>query len=170
MGKKSSPEIPERYELEELLKYNTDLNRYDAVNPFGTQRWETGADGRWTMIQEPNEELMGMMHSQYDFVNRGPEYYETGSNLDSAQQQLTQNMMSKYGAQPGFNPDIPNSAPPAPSSYAVDRPPPPPEPEQEAPPAPTGIDWKNGGRALMQAGGQEGLVRLFDALNARQGS
>lgn len=168
MGKKSSPEIPERYELEELLKYNTDLNRFDAVNPFGTQRWEEGDDGRWTMYQEPNEELMGMMHNQYDFVNRGPEYYETGGNLNSAHQQLTQNMMSKYGATPGHSPDIPNSAPPAASSYAVDRPPPAPAPEPEQQ-QPTGIDWQNGGRALMQAGGQEGLVRLFDALNARKG-
>lgn len=121
MGGKSQP-VPEAYDLEELLKYNTDLNRYDAENPFGTQRWEEQPNGRWKMYQEPSPLLQGMMHDQFDYVNRGPEYVDTPKNLDSAYQRLTGKMMEKHDGTRNYAPDIPEATPPDPSTYRTERP------------------------------------------------
>lgn len=122
MGGKSQPEIPEAYDLDELLKYNTDLNRFDSVNPFGSQKWSEQENGRWLMTQEPSPLLQSMMHDQFDFVNRGPDYYEGSPTRDAAQQRLQANMMRKHGGLRSQIYDVPSSTPPDPASYRSERP------------------------------------------------
>ena len=185
MGKKSTPEMPERYELEEMLKYNTDLNRYDAINPFGSQKWSVGEDGRWTMTQAPSEKFSGLMDQQFDFVNRGPEYYGGSPGRDAAQQKLFENMMGKYGTSSGGpTPDVPSSTPSAPSSYssappdmgiAPNRPEEPPMGPQQpsegsmGPPSPSGggINWRGGGEALAALSGNADISKIIAAMQQR---
>jgi len=117
MGKKSTPEVPEAYKLEDLLKYNTDLNRFDSENPFGTQKWSQEGD-RCKMTQAVNPEFQGLIDKQLDFVNRGNRGSETPGPMRDTYQSLMDKMSSKYGATPGYHPDVPSNVRPPPDPAA----------------------------------------------------
>ena len=68
MGKKSTPKVPEAYKLEDLLKYNTDLNRFDSENTFGTQTWSQDGD-RWKMTQAVKPEYQGLIDKHREHVH-----------------------------------------------------------------------------------------------------
>jgi hypothetical protein len=110
MGKKSTPEVPDAYKLDELLKYNTDLNRFDSENPFGTQKWSQEGD-RWKMTQAVNPEFQGLIDKQLDFVNRGNQGRSMPGPMQDTYQSLMDKMSSKYGATPGYHPDVQSAAP-----------------------------------------------------------
>ena len=113
MGKKSTPKVPEAYKLEDLLKYNTDLNRFDSVNPWGSQKWSQDGD-RWTMTQSIDPKFQGLMDKQMEFVNRGNRGSETPGPMRDTYQSLMDKMSSKYGATPGYHPDVPSNVQPPP--------------------------------------------------------
>lgn len=109
MGKKSTPEVPEAYKLEDLLKYNTDLNRFDSENPFGTQNWSQEGD-RWKMTQAVNPEFQGLMDKQLSFLNRGNPGAETPGPMRDAMQALMDKRSNVWGGTPGYHPDVPSNA------------------------------------------------------------
>lgn len=110
MGKKSTPKIPESYDLEELLKYNTDLNRFDSYNPWGSQTWSEGADGQWAMTQSVAPEMQGLLDQQMDFVNQGSNRRQTPQPLSDMYQALMDKRSKLSGATPGYSPDVPGSS------------------------------------------------------------
>ena len=114
MGKKSTPKIPEAYDLEELLKYNTDLNRFDSYNPWGSQTWSEGANGKWAMTQEVAPEMQGLLDSQMDFVKQGPTRRDTPQPIQDMYQALMDKRSAISGGQPGYSPDVPPSSAPIP--------------------------------------------------------
>ena len=111
MGKKSTPDIPEPYKLEELLKASTDMNRFDSYNPFGSQTWDEGSDGRWSMTQAINPEFQGLMDKQLDFVNRGPNRIETPGPMKDTYQALMDKRSQVWGGTPGYHPDVQGGQP-----------------------------------------------------------
>jgi len=119
MGKKSTPKVPDAYKLDELLKYNTDLNRFDSENMFGTQKWSQEGD-RWKMTQAVNPEFQGLIDKQLDFVNRGNRGSETPGPMRDTYQSLMDKMSSKYGATPGYHPDVPSNVRPPPDPASAD--------------------------------------------------
>ena len=119
MGKKSTPKMPEPYDLQELMKYNTDLNRFDSVNPFGSQTWATGDDGRMTMTQDINPQMQGLLDQQFSFVNQGATPYEQPQPMQDMMQALMDKRAALSGATPGYAPDVPATSSPRPQVSAV---------------------------------------------------
>lgn len=68
MGK--SIDMPEAYDLEELLDHNVRLNRFDASNPFGTQNWTLLPDGRYSLDQQITPELQQALDNQIAYANQ----------------------------------------------------------------------------------------------------
>jgi len=114
MGKKSTPKVPEQYDLQELLKYNTDLNRFNSYNPFGSQTWSEDPSGQWSMTQSINPEMQEMLDSQMDFVKQGPTRRDTPQPMQDMYQTLMDKRAEKIGTTPGYSPDVPPSSSPIP--------------------------------------------------------
>jgi len=114
MGKKSTPKVPEAYKLEDLLKYNTDLNRFDSENTFGTQTWSQDGD-RWKMTQAVKPEYQGLIDKQLAFVNRGNRGSETPGPMRDTLQALMDRRSNVWGGTPGYHPDVPSNVQPPPA-------------------------------------------------------
>lgn len=124
--------MPEPYDLQELMKYQTDMNRFNSVNPWGSQTWSTDPSGKMTMTQDISPELQGIYDQQLSFLNQGNTPYEMPGPLQDSYQGLMDKRSQIWGAQPGYRPDVPATSvsrgtpggqqmgPPAPEQPATD--------------------------------------------------
>lgn len=67
--------IPEAYDLDELLEKQVQMNRFDATNPWGSQTWHQLEDGRFRMDQDVDERLETAVNKNIAMANRdAPQY------------------------------------------------------------------------------------------------
>lgn len=137
--------MPEPYDLQELLKYNTDLNRFNSVNPWGSQTWEADPSGQWTMTQAISPDMQGIYDQQLAFLNQGNTPYDMPGPLKDSYQSLMDRRSQVWGATPGYSPDVPSTSQPR---------------GEMGSPAPEATDNKQKlADALMQMGSRQGAPR-----------
>lgn len=107
MGALSKGKVPKAFTLEELLKLETDLNMTDSYGAFDQQQWSQGEDGRWSNQQTLTPQMQQVLDRQYEFLGKGPSYYEQPDPLKELYQSLMDKRSSRYGGQEGYSPDVP---------------------------------------------------------------
>ena len=110
MGSKKTPKVPEPYPLEDLLKYETDLNRYDTKGIFGGNSWTQGADGRWTQEQTLTPQMQAVLDQQYAFLGQPRQRYDQPEPMKELYQALMDKRNLRGGGQEGYYPDVPQTS------------------------------------------------------------
>lgn len=123
-GSKGGPTIQNPYELDELVAAQEQMNRFDAENDFGFQRWETLPDGRKKLVSGTSPELKEAIDKNIAFANQAAPRYVMNAGLRDAGMSALGGLAQRAGLGGGaldglqragsdFKPQ--ETAPPAPS-------------------------------------------------------
>lgn len=91
--------IPEAYELSELVDAAKESNRFDSFNPWGSQTWN--AD-KTAMTQSVNPELQAAVDKNIAFANRDAPVYNTPWRLSNAGMGMMSEVMGRAGMGEGL--------------------------------------------------------------------
>jgi hypothetical protein len=93
MGK-GDVNIPEAYELEELIDAQKELNRFDSHNPWGSQTWD---DTKTVMTQSVNPELERAVDQNVAYANSNAPVYNSPWRLQNAGFDMISEVMGRAG-------------------------------------------------------------------------
>lgn len=62
----------EQVDMDELIRTQAEVNRYDLDSPFGRTRWGRGANGEWSRTDQLSPENQALYDARNDYLAQGP--------------------------------------------------------------------------------------------------
>lgn len=90
---------------ERLIQLQTEYNRYNQSNPFGTSTWSTDANGHETLTTTPSARAQGAIDRAFTSAETPYQRMEVAPGLS----QLAEAIMGRVGAQYGLGTANPNN-------------------------------------------------------------
>ena len=76
---------------------NVKLNRFDATNPFGSQKWTRLDDGRFSLDQEINPQLQQALDNQLAHVNQPAKHLNMMQHMGPAMEMFGAGIAQRAG-------------------------------------------------------------------------
>lgn len=90
---------------EEMIRLQTQYNRYNQSNPFGTASWSTDANGHETLTTTPSERTQGAIDRAFASSETPFQKLQVSPGLS----QLAEAILGRVGARYGLGSENPNN-------------------------------------------------------------